>query len=412
MSRVLLVCPEPLAHGNPAGIGIRFLEIARVLAGDGHTITLLSPDEIPVASSSSVSALRMASLTPENLNRFSGESDMAIVQGHAANDFFAHARTIPTVIDLYDPFIIENLHYLTERGPETFSHDHATMIASLLKGDFFLCASSAQRLFYLGALLATGRLNPEVFEADPSLEQLIDIAPFGVAPPREVPSRNLERPRILFGGIYHWYDPIRAIDAVAIARNEIPGLTLTFTRHPNPDITPQGKAADAMRYAKEKSYEFVHFEPWVSYAERGAFFDRFSLAILTFGQSLETELAMRTRIYDYLWGALPIVTNPAPGTDELLQRYGAGVVVQGDADDLAVTIVSILKDHRRHQQLVGATRKFVEEHQWPSTLKPLREFCRSPRFDRSKEAFAVRLHTPEQRSSLFERLRRRVGGMS
>jgi len=99
LSRVLLVCPEPLGHGQPAGIGIRFLEIEKVLKADGHAVTLLSP---PVA--------------PEELAR--AEADVAVVQGHIANDFFAHARPMPTVVDLYDPFIIENLHYFSERGAE------------------------------------------------------------------------------------------------------------------------------------------------------------------------------------------------------------------------------------------------------------------------------------------------------
>src|SRR5260370_1277808 len=108
MTRALLLCPEPLGHGQPAGVGIRFLEMA---------------------------------------------------QGHAANDLFAHGNAIPTVVDLYDPFIIENLNYYETRGAEVFTHDHATLMRSLLRGDLFLCASSAQRLFYLGALMAAGRVN-------------------------------------------------------------------------------------------------------------------------------------------------------------------------------------------------------------------------------------------------------------
>lgn len=414
MSRVLLVCPEPLGHGQPAGIGIRFVEIDRVLRADGHRVTLLTPDG--GTANPATDALRgmtmPLALTPENLARRSDDSDVAVVQGHVANDFFAHARSIPTVIDLYDPFIVENLHYFDSRGAEVFAHDHATLVASLLRGDLFLCASNAQRLFYLGALLAVGRLNPIVFGSDPELGGLVRIAPFGVAPAREVPPRDLAKPQVLFGGIYHWYAPILAIDAVAIARQSIPHLSLTFTRHPNPAITPQGKAAEALRYAERKRYEFVRFEPWVPYDERAQFFDRFALALLTFGQSLETELAMRTRMYDYLWGALPIVTNSAPGTDDLLERYGAGTIVAGGAEDFARAIVAILGDAERHRQMTAATRAFVADHQWPATLQPLRDFCRDPKFDDSKDTFAARLQIPEQRSSLFERLRRRVGGSS
>ena len=168
--RVMLVCPEPLGHRQPAGIGIRFLEIERVLRGDGHEVTMLSRDA--------------GAFDPPTLLRVSGESDVAVVQGHVANDFFAHARLIPTVIDLYDPYIVENLHYFATRGAEVFAHDHATLIRSLLHGDIFLCASEAQRLFYLGILLAVGRLNPIAFERDPHFDSLLRIAPFGVQPPR------------------------------------------------------------------------------------------------------------------------------------------------------------------------------------------------------------------------------------
>ncbi|HEV2721262.1 MAG TPA: glycosyltransferase family 1 protein, partial [Thermoanaerobaculia bacterium] len=38
--------------------------------------------------------------------------------------------------------------------------------------------------FYLGALLAAGRVNPLAFESDPTLQSLIAIAPFGVPPAR------------------------------------------------------------------------------------------------------------------------------------------------------------------------------------------------------------------------------------
>lgn len=406
MSRVLLVCPEPLGQGQPAGIGIRFVEIARVLVDDGHEVTLLSPD------GAAAPRCRCDSITPENFLRYTTESDVAVVQGHVANDLFAHGRAIPTAVDLYDPFIIENLHYYEGRGSEVFAHDHATLLNSLLRGDTFLCASEAQRMFYLGALVAVGRLNPVAFGSDAHLDALLRIAPFGVEPPRPRADRDLDAPAILFGGIYDWYDPIVAIDSVAIARKTLPRLTLTFTLHPNPDITPQGKATEAVDYMKRKRYQdFVRFEPWVPYHDRGEFFDRFSLALLTFRQSIETDLSMRTRIYDYLWGGLPIITSSAPGTDEILVRYGAGSIVQEEpADAFAREIVSVLGERSRYEAMVRGTRAFVGDHQWSRVLEPLVVFCRAPRIDETKEMFAVRLTAAEHAPSILERLKRRIGG--
>ncbi|HEX3578563.1 MAG TPA: glycosyltransferase family 4 protein [Thermoanaerobaculia bacterium] len=402
MTRALLVCPEPLGRRQPAGIGIRFLEIAKVLLADGHEVTLLSRDAGVVAGCGA------GAITPENLQRYTAEADVAVVQGHAANDLFAHGSALPTVVDLYDPFIIENLHYYESRGAEVFTHDHATLMRSLLRGDVFLCASAAQRLFYIGALIAAGRVNPIVFENDPHLDVLIRIAPFGVAP-RTAAGERLPLPAVLFGSIYDWYDPLLAIDAVAIARNSWPDLTLTFTTHPNPSLTPQGKLAAAMAYVEQKSWDFVRFEPWVAYEERAAFYSRFGAALLTFPQSIETDLSMRTRVYDYLWGGLPIVTSSAPGTDEMVTKYEAGVVVRSSSpDDFAAALVHVLRDAR----LRDGARRFVDDHQWQRTLQPLVDFVRAPRIDPRKEAFAATLHVPEQPRSFLDRIKRRIGGSS
>lgn len=385
MSRVMLVCPEPLGHGQPAGIGIRFLEIARVLRADGHEVTMLAPDVV--------------GLTAESLHETSKRSDLAVLQGHVANAFFQHAEPIPTVIDLYDPYIIENLHYFAERGAEVFQHDHFTLMSSLARGDFFLCASEAQRMFYLGALLAAGRLNPELFEEDPELESLIAIAPFGVPAPqtRVEPARPFD---ILFGGIYDWYDPILAIEATALVLN----ATLTFMHHPNPELTPQGKLGEAMAHVRAKGYDFVRFEPWAPYEQRAEFFARFSMALLTFPRSLETDLSMRTRIYDYLWCGLPIVTSPAPGTDEILERYDCGLVVHDESPRAFAD--ALLRVDRAH--MTSGTQQFVSEHQWDRTLAPLRAFCRAPYVDRTKDVFAMRSAIPERPVSILSRLKRRL----
>ena len=401
MTRALLVCPEPLGHRQPAGIGIRFLEMAKVLLADGHEVTLLSRD------AGSVAGCRVDGITPESLRRHTSEAEVVVVQGHAANDLFGHGSPIPTVVDLYDPFIVENLHYYPARGAEVFTHDHATLMQSLLRGDLFLCASEAQRLFYLGALLAAGRVNPIAFENDPHFDALIRIAPFGV-PPRSAGGTPAV-PGVLFGGIYDWYDAILAIDAVAIVRASVSDVTLTFTTHPNPSLTPQGKLAEAVAHTKRKGYDFVRFEPWVAYEQRAAFYGRFGAALLTFPQSIETDLSMRTRVYDYLWGQLPIVTSSAPGTDELLIRYGAGEIVHSASpEDYANALIRVLGNERMRE---GA-RRFVDEHQWPDTLQPLVDFVRKPYVDPRKEAFAANLQVPERSRSFLERIKRRIGGSS
>ncbi|HEX6083855.1 MAG TPA: glycosyltransferase, partial [Thermoanaerobaculia bacterium] len=140
---------------------------------------------------------------------------------------------------------------------------------------------------------------------------------------------------------------------------------------------------------------------WAPYEERAAFFARFDLALITFPRSLETDLSMRTRVYDYLWCGLPIVTSSAPGTDEILARYNAGVVVQ---EETPQAFAAAIENAPRN----GDFARFVSEHQWSATLAPLREFCRAPRVERTKDAFAMRPTIPERPVSILRRLKRRL----
>lgn len=381
--------------------------MAAALRAEGHEVTVLSPD------AGAVDGCIAAAISPESIAESSRSSEVAVIQGHVANDFFAHAAPVPTVVDLYDPWIIENLHYHRSHGSKVFDHDRATLLRSIEGGDLFLCASNAQRLFYAGLFLATGRITPQSFENDPELRRLIRVVPFGVPPPRtHLP--DVSGNHVLFGGIYDWYDPIAAIEAVVIARAKIPDMTLTFNMHPNPELTPQGQAAAALNFVRANRYDdFIHFEPWVAYRDREKFYDRFRMALVTFPPSLETDLAMRTRIFDYLWAGLPVISSSAPGTDEILRRYDAGEVIQsGGANDFSEALLKIASNPSIHERMRNGTQSWAVDHQWKSLLEPLLEFCRNP-------TRAAREHEDKpfggsrsNQASMIDRIRTRFGGRS
>jgi glycosyltransferase involved in cell wall biosynthesis len=384
VSRVLLVCPEPLGHRNPAGVGIRFLEFARALVEDGHRVEVLSPDAGAVPGCASGAA------DYATLRGAAARADLTVVQGHAVNEVLTAGVDTPLVVDLYDPYIVENFHYWNERGAEVFRHDHATLMSSLAAGDLFLCASEAQRLFYAGLLVSSGRVNPELFDADPDLTSLIRIVPFGVQPPRRPRAEGPIPRRIFFGAVYDWYDPFLAVEAVALARNDEPELTLTFTHHPNADRTPQSLFGRLKKHVESAGASFVKLDPWIAYEERGAFYDTFGLALLTFRSSLETDLAMRTRMFDCFWGELPVVTSSAGGTDPLVAQYAAGTVVRGtDPGPYAAGIVDLLRSPERYREALRGCRDFTAEHQWTRLLEPLLAFCRAPRRERARATFAA-----------------------
>ena len=155
----------------------------------------------------------------------------------------------------------------------------------------------------------------------------------------------------------------------------------------------------------------MRFETWVPYAEREAFYDQFTAAILTFPSSLETDLAMRTRVLDYLWAGLPVISSPGRGTDELITRFHAGAIVDGDSKAFTASILSVLGNPRNLQSMVDGASTFADDFQWSTTLEPLRRFCRTPRFDETRVEFADGAAAlPVSPASLAGKIRKRLGG--
>src|SRR5262249_33280223 len=149
LRRVVVLAPEPV-RPRMAGMGIRALELARALGGE-FDVRLLVPnngsDADNVAPDVKVSAVASGRLATA-----AEGADAAVVSGHAANWWFHQVPDVPVAVDLYDPFFIENLHYAPALGEAPAANDYATLDLSVCRGDFFLCASPEQRLFYAGSL--------------------------------------------------------------------------------------------------------------------------------------------------------------------------------------------------------------------------------------------------------------------
>ena len=205
MRRIALLSSEPIRPAM-AGIGIRYLELARRLpaAAGGEVATVLvspaDPDEAraalaaaPAAPTAAGSARVAGTVEVRRFERgglaaLLADCDGAVAQGQLANDLLIELPGLPAAIDLYDPWLVENLHYTPSLGLDPYRNDHATWVLQLSRGDFFLCSSEEQRGFYLGFLAALGRVNPERVAADPDLAGLIAAVPFGL--PQELPARR------------------------------------------------------------------------------------------------------------------------------------------------------------------------------------------------------------------------------
>ena len=416
MTRVLLLCPEPV-RTSMAGVGIRFTEMARSLAR-AHEVTLGIPNQ--PGEELAAGNFRAVSYDAANMAELCRAADIVVLHGHVSNDYFAHGVSRPLVVDLYDPFPIENLQYFPAMGDEPYVHDHATLERQLEHGDLFLCSSNEQRLFYLGMLYARGRLNPRAYFDDFELRNLVRVVPFGLpaAPPAAsepvlrgvVPGIGPEDPLVLFGGIYDWYDPLLLIGALPELLVTFPQLRVVFCANPNPESTPQGVYAEVRDACRRLGLidRHVFFVPWVSYEQRAGLYLEPDVATVLHRPRLETEISMRTRVLEHLWAGLPTIATAGGGVSRLLAEHEMGrVIPEGDGPALIRTLDELLGSPELRHRLAERGRRWAADHTWDRVLQPLNEFLAAPRADPHKHRYVQPATTLVPERGFLGRIARR-----
>lgn len=420
MGRLLLLCPEPLV-AQQQGVGIRFLEMARVLARE-HAVVLLAPT---VASDSvAPEGVVLGRLADDASEAHVAAADIVLLHGHVSEWYFDRLTAVrrvpgpPLVVDLYDPFLVENLQYAATLGPQIYRRDRDVLLRQLAAGDLFLASSEAQRAFYVGLLMGHDAFEPADYAADRTLARLIAIAPFGVrieqvpaqhggALRGQVPGLEPGDEILAFGGVYDWYDPDTLLDALALLLPRHPRLRVLFNANPNPDSTPQVALARvrARADAAEWSARHVFVLPWFPYAQRAAYLGDADVAVCLHRPALESTLALRTRLLDFLHLGLPIVATEGGTSAELLRASGGGLLVPpSEPRALAAALAALLGAPERRAALGAAGREWVRRAcGWEQTLAPLLEFCRAP-WRRVRQQASARV--PAANMTLVARLRR------
>jgi GT2 family glycosyltransferase/glycosyltransferase involved in cell wall biosynthesis/SAM-dependent methyltransferase len=389
----LLIVSQDVVDRKLAGPGMRYLEMARALAGE-LDVTLAVPAATTL-DAPPVKMVRYFEDRPGSLHVLVENADVAVVSGYMARKFpfLAHTHT-RLVVDLYDPLVLENLHYHVDQPlPAQERHnDEAVDVTNTLAqlGDFFLCGNERQRDFWLGTLVANRRVNPRTFARDPSLASLIDVVGVGLPsrPPRAgapllrgVHEAFPEDARIVLwgGGIWDWLDPLTLVEAWprVVARHPEARLVFLGTRHPNPLVPPHRMAQrteDAALRSGERE-RTIFFHEWLSYEDRERLLCEADVGVTLHPLHVETRFSVRTRVLDCFWARLPVVITAGDLTSEWVDAHGVGrVVPPADADAVARALNDLLDQPRGARSAAFAPLR--EALAWERVVEPLRRYCR------------------------------------
>jgi glycosyltransferase involved in cell wall biosynthesis len=393
-STSVLIVSHDIVGARMAGPGIRYWELARVLSHH-FQVTLAVPEQADL-SQGDVGLWTYVPGQWDSLAPAVEQADAVLLCGDVLVWFpKLQEAGIPLIVDGYDPHTFETLALYAGTPEQAQRHQEREQILQMQcqAGDFFICASERQRDWWLGLLEGAGRINVHTYGKDRSLRRLVDVVSFGLpsSPPRHTrqvlkgvwPGIGPEDKVVLWGGgLWQWLDPLTAIRAVARVQEQRSDVKLVFpgTRHPNiAGVLDMPVYQAAVRLADELGVldRCVFFGDWVPYEEWPNYLVESDIGLSLHFDTLETRLAFRSRLLDYIWAGLPMVVTRGDATSELVSRFELGETVGYERqDEVADVLLRCLETPKA--DLFGRFERARVELTWEKTAAPLVAFCRHP----------------------------------
>lgn len=295
------------------------------------------------------------------------------------------------ILDCYVPIYVEVSARDSARVAEeyqAFETDVRNWDHVLKRGDLFLCANEPQKEFYRGVLAAVGRINPVTYS-----DELILVVPYGIY--RDEPKAT-EKPiakligakeeylKILwFGGIYPWFDVRKLADAVKEVNKTVPaklivvGAKNPFNKHPD-FIARYDEFIDYVSTKEMKQY--VAVQDWINFNDRANWYLDADVVVVFNKEGEENKLAWRTRLVDFMWADLPVLTNGGDPLGEIMIKNGAAVRMDSlEPTAIARSITKILGKNNKSKiaELAKNMRGLKTHYYWDKVTKELASVIRN-----------------------------------
>ena len=102
------------------------------------------------------------------------------------------------------------------------------------------------------------------------------------------------------------------------------------------------------------------------------------VGVATYPDSLETRLTIGTRMFDFVWAELPILTSSSPLLEEFVTRNGIGLTAKcGNLVGLAEAIRRLASDGELRRACKENLRNLRSTMTWDVLTEPLVEYCRN-----------------------------------
>jgi glycosyltransferase involved in cell wall biosynthesis len=337
---------------------------------------------------------------------------------------------IPITIDLFDPVIWENLDLYKNMpiSDRHFQHERhlASLMAGLVRGDFFLVAGDRQRDLFMGMLTMLNRVNPSTWSDGFTIDNFIGLVPFGLPETPPPSTDQLPVPEIFRaggklvvwgGGMWDWLSPETVVNAWPEVLKKFPDVCLAFpgTKHPNPHVPEMDSVGRIKKIAVDLGItNTIIFSDWLSRDEYLGLLARADVGVSAHKPGLEARYAVRTRFMDAIYVGLPMVVSGGDEYSHYMEKYSIGKSVSPSDSSSEVefskSIIEVLEN--RKDFYTDGFKKARADLAWPKMAAPLIEWVKDPKTTHGpgSEFFedAVGQASPRHRPKDFGSLMHRV----
>ena len=392
MKSVLIISYGPVPtpeYQKIEGGGMRCWGLARGLTANGHDVTVSVNEGFPFKTKK--------------------HDDIWLHNWSLNQDFVEYINTFDVVIMSYcmgdeSVFIADNISHHTSLILDCYvpiyteisardSEDKVTELRNymsdikkfnhvLKRGDYFLCANTPQKHMYTGVLGSLGVINPHSYNQDRLL-----IVPFGIDEMPLPKLNEIDNPYIKlgidksnfvllwFGGLYPWFDFTPLLNSVTeLSKNKNFKFVLVGGKNPynnHPDFLKQYNYVKSKFDHKGLLNKSIFIVDWVDFDERIKWYQGADLVISINQTGEENNYSWRTRVMDYVWGNLPMLTNGGdPLSDELLAKKAA-LFVGKDEKEIVSVLKNIIKNNSEITYLKDNLARIREKYYWSNVTNIL-----------------------------------------
>lgn len=395
--KIVIISVEAIKN-KMSGPAIRYYEFARNLS-DIYDVTLASSGKSEFDMTNEKFKLIDYTHTKyEDLAKAVGESEVVLLMGFTL--------TIPIIkdlceskfliIDLYDPFVLETLEIQKDlelkESLNTFYEQSFIQSELIRNGDHFICANNAQKEMWLGLIDQNSKMYDLGRKKSESYEDIISVVPFGITNIEPEKKKDLLKTKIpnlketdtvliWGGGVWNWFDSVTLVKAMSEICKTRDDIKLFFlgVKHPNPDVPEMEMLAKTVKIANELGITdknvFFNYD-WVDYNERENYFIDSTIGVSCHLKHLETRFSFRTRILDYLWCNLPIISTKGDHFANEVEKHDLGITVEAqNVEQLKDAIVKLTDDKEYRERCIKNISEYKEYLRWNKVVVPIRNLA-------------------------------------